>query len=348
MQYNTIEVIFVNSKNIIFVDANNAQLISEEVRMPAQGEVLVKLCVSTISSGTERANLTGCKTVSWITPDSKTPGFPRRSGYSSAGIVEQVGEGVTSVKVGDRVALSWSTHNQYVSISERNVYPIGDLPFEDAALFHISTFPLAAIRKCRLEIGESAIIMGLGVLGLVAIPLLKTAGAAPIIAVDPVAEKRQKALELGADYVLDPYDADFAKTVKEITDGGAKVGIEVTGVGAGLNGILDCMARFGRVALLGCTRNSDFTIDYYRKVHGPGITLIGAHTEARPAAESHGGWWTQRDDVNTTMRLTQMGRLKLSDMIDETYSPEQAHEVYTRLATESSFPLVQFDWRRMS
>jgi hypothetical protein len=42
-----------------------------------------------------------------------------------------------------------------------------------------------------------------------------------------------------------------------------------------------------------------------------------------------------------------MGRLKLSDIIDETYSPEQAHEVYTRLATESSFPLVQFDWRRM-
>lgn len=50
---------------------------------------------------------------------------------------------------------------------------------------------MAAIRKCRLEIGESAVIMGMGVLGLVAIPLLKAAGAVPIIAVNPVAVKRE-------------------------------------------------------------------------------------------------------------------------------------------------------------
>ena len=81
------------------------------------------------------------------------------------------------------------------------------------------------------------------------------------------------------------YFADIPKTspAKEISNGGVKVGIEVTGVGAALDGILDCMARFGRVALLECTRSSDFTIDYYRKVHGLGITLVGAHTNARPA-----------------------------------------------------------------
>ena len=84
-------------------------------------------------------------------------------------------------------------------------------------------------------------------------------------------------------------ETDFSKKAKELTGGGAKVGIEVTGIGAGLDGILDCMARFGRVALLGCTRNKEFTIDYYRKVHGPGITLIGAHTNARPSCESSNG-----------------------------------------------------------
>ena len=77
-------------------------------------------------------------------------------------------------------------------------------------------------------------------------PLLKAAGAAPIIAVDPIPEKREKALSIGADYALDPFAEDFVKTVKDLTNGGAKVGIEVTGVGAGLDGILDCMARFGR------------------------------------------------------------------------------------------------------
>ena len=125
------------------------------------------------------------------------------------------------------------------------------------------------------------------------------------------------------------------------------MGIEVTGNGGGLDGILDSMARFGRVALLGCTRSSDFTIDYYRKVHGPGITLIGAHTDARPKQDSHPGWWTQDDDIQTLIRLVRLGRLKLSDVIDETYSPEQAPEVYRRLAEERTFPLTQFDWRRL-
>jgi len=337
----------MQSKNIVFIKEGMAQIKPEAVVMPQAGQVLVKLCVSTISSGTERANLTGSKTISPLLKDAEVAVFPRRGGYSSAGIVEQVGEGVTSVKPGDRVAVSWSTHNQYVTAKESNVYPIGDISFEDAALFHVATFPMAAIRKCRLEIGESAIVMGMGVLGIVALRLLRCAGAAPIIAVDPDPEKREKALACGADFALDPFASDFAETAKSLTKGGANVGIEVTGIGAGLDGILDCMARFGRVALLGCTRDSNFTIDYYRKVHGPGVTLVGAHTAARPSRNSSHGWWTERDDFETILTMTKLGRLKLSELVGEVHPPEEAPQVYTRLCTEKTFPLVQFDWRKL-
>lgn len=336
----------MKSRNIVFVEKNVARLVEEEVNMPKNNEILVKLYVSSISSGTERASLTGDENVSYNSPAQKAV-FPRRGGYSSAGIVEKVGEGVTKFKVGDRVALWWSTHNEYITISENKACRIDDISFEEAALFHIATFPMAAIRKCRLEIGESAIVMGMGMLGIIAVKLLKAAGAVPVIAVDPDPQKREKAISCGADFAFDPYDKDFAEKVREITDGGANVGIEVTGIGAGLDGILDCMARFGRVALLGCTRNSDFTIDYYRKVHGPGITLVGAHTMARPDRESHGGWWSQVDDMNALKKLTQMGRIKLSEIIDEVHSPDEANEVYTRLAFNKTFPLVQFDWRQI-
>ncbi len=337
----------MQSKNIVFVKQNKVELLTEEVRTLGKDDVLVKLCVSSISSGTERANLMGSKTVSWKKPEAKEAIFPRRGGYSSAGIVEQIGENVTKVKVGDKVALSWSTHSQYVVINQSNVCPINDVTFEDAALFHIATFPLAAIRKCRLEIGESAIVMGMGILGIIALQLLKTAGAVPIIAVDPDPLKREKALKSGADFALDPYAPDFAETAKKLTNGGANVGIEVTGIGAGLDGILDCMARFGRVALLGCTRNSDFSIDYYRKVHGPGISLIGAHTHARPDFESSEGFWTQKDDVSALKKLTAIGRLNLASTIDETHSPEDASKIYTRLITDKTFPIVQFDQRKL-
>jgi len=190
-------------------------------------------------------------------------------------------------------------------------------------------------------------VIGLGLLGIFSVQFCALSGANPVIAVDLSAERRALALELGADYALDPYDPDFAKTVKEITDGGANVAIEVTGFGKALDGVLDCMAKFGRVALLGCTRHSDFTIDYYHKVHSPGIVLIGAHTQSRPKNDTSSGMWTARDDMKALIRLTSCGRLDLGKMVEETHSPEEAPEMYTRLCTNKTFPLVQFDWRNI-
>lgn len=335
-------------KAIWFTGPGKAEVVQMDQPLPGAGEVLVKLVVSSISPGTERANLVGERYVSPNPDKCKEVRWPRTAGYSSSGVVEAVGEGVTTVKPGDRVAMSWSKHQEYVCLAESHVYKIEDdnVSFEEAALWHIGTFPIAAIRKCRLELGESAIVMGQGILGQFAVVYLKAAGACPIIAVDPVPEKREMALRIGADYALDPFAPDFAETVKKITGGGAAVAIEVTGIGKGLDQVLDCMKQFGRVALLGCTRNSDFTINYYNKVHGPGITLIGAHTYARPKVESHGGWWTEVDDIKAQMALHSHGRVCLSQLVEETFSPDEAPAVYTRLAENKSFPIAQFDWRK--
>jgi threonine dehydrogenase-like Zn-dependent dehydrogenase len=308
--------------------------------------------VSTVSAGTERANLSGDPNISPNRNDIGKPvHFPRSLGYSSAGIVKEVGEGVKSVKPGDPVAVSWGKHSQYQIVAEKNVYlltPLMErgLTFEDAAMALIVTFPMGAIRKTHFEMGESAMVVGLGILGMIAVQLLRAGGAYPVIAVDPVPEKRALALSLGADYALDPFMEGFAEKVKELTNGGAQVGIEITGRGSGLDMILDCMARFGRVALLGCTRNSDFSIDYYRKVHGPGITLVGAHTLARPKVESSSGWWTERDDAFALLKLLLLKRLDFARLVEEVHSPAEATEIYDRLAKHAAFPIVQFDWTR--
>ena len=336
----------MSNRNIIFTSPCVAELIDKAMPALKEYEVLVKIAVSTVSSGTERANLIGDPNTS-VKRSGKVV-FPRQCGYSSSGTVVAIGEKVTRVSVGDRVSCSWSKHAEYCKLSEEKVYKISEnIGFDEAAIAHIATFPLAAIRKCRLEIGESAIVFGLGILGLIGIQLLKCAGAVPIIAVDPVAEKRSKALALGADYALDPFEEDFVERVKAITGKGVNVAIEVTGNGKGLDMALDCMARFGRVALLGCTRSSDFSIDYYHKVHGPGITLIGAHTMARPKNESFEGWWCEADDEKTVLKLIESGRIDVMSLIEETYSPEDAPEVYARLAKDSHFPIVQFDWSRL-
>jgi len=336
----------MKQKRIVFTAPCKAELLEDMIPSVGSNDVLVELAVSTVSSGTERANVSGDTNISPDKPLDKAV-FPRYGGYSSAGTVVRIGGEVKSIRVGDRVALEWSTHNQYVCLNEKNVIVIkdDDISFEEAAMCHIGTFPLAAIRKCRTEIGEACIVMGLGILGQMAILQLRAAGAVPIIAADPVKEKRELALRLGADYAFDPFAEDFVEQVKAASNGGVSVAIEVTGVGKGLETVLDCMKRFGRVALLGCTRHSDFTIDYYRKVHAPGITLVGAHTRARPEEESHGGWWTARDDMEAQLKLLSMKRLNYCQLIQETHSPEDAPEVYRRLCTEKNFPVVQFDWR---
>lgn len=335
-------------KQIVFTEKNKAELTDVELSSLGENDVMVKTEFSTISCGTERANITGDPNVTAAVGE-EVP-FPRMCGYSSAGTVIKKGADVTSVDIGDRVIVMWGFHKEYNVVPEENVVKIEDenIDFETAAMALISTFPMAAIRKTHLEIGESAMVMGLGILGLIGVKLLKTAGAIPIIAVDPNPVRRELALKNGADYAFDPLEYGFAEKVKSVTGGGVKVAIEVTGIGDGFNEALDCMAKFGRVALLGCTRNSDFTVDYYKKIHAPGITVIGAHTIARPQVESHSGWFTHRDDVNAVLALCGGGRISLEDIIEETHSPNDCGEVYNRLIFDKQFPVVtQFDWRNI-
>lgn len=338
----------MNCKQIIFTEKNKAELLTVDVREPGENDVVVETMVSTISSGTERANLTGDANVN--ATGAPKVSFPRALGYNSAGIVVKKGSAVKSLEIGDRVVVMWGCHKKYNTVPERNAVKIPDdtVSFETGAMSLIASFPMAAIRKTRLEIGESAIVMGLGILGMIAVKLLKAAGAVPVIAADPDPKRREIALKNGADYAFDPLKEGFAEEVKKITEGGVNVAIEVTGVGAGFNEALDCMAKFGRVALLGCTRNAEFTVDYYRKIHAPGITVIGAHTNARPETESHPGWFTHRDDVKAIFKLCRGGRLCLENLTEETHKPEECAEVYTRLAEGKDFPVaVQFDWRDM-
>ena len=337
----------MTTKQIIFTSSCVAELLEVECLPPKADEVTVELEYSAISSGTEKANFTGLRNGTTVS-EEEAPKFPRTVGYSAAGRITAVGSAVEDLKVGDRVIVFWGKHKKNITVNRNNVVKIPDgVSMQEAALTFIATFPLAAIRKTRLEIGESSLVMGLGVLGLFAVQLLRAAGSYPVIAADPVKERRELALKLGADVVLDPTEEDFCQKIKDLC-GGVNVCIEVTGLGIGLIQALDCMKRMGRVALLGCTRSSKFEIDYYGKVHGRGISLIGAHTMARPKVESSAGLWTDVDDIKALLNLTLGGRLNIKDRIFEIHSPADAQSVYLRLANEKTFPIgVLFDWSKI-
>lgn len=344
------EGINMETKQIVFTKINTAELLPVTIAPPKTGEVMVKMSYTAISRGTERANITGNINVGIGPLVDPAPHFPRALGYSGSGTVCEIGGGVSGLAIGDRVAVYNSQHKGYCTLPANNVIvlPYDDIPMEAAAFSYICTFPLAAVRKVKPELGESGIVMGLGILGIMAVQFLRASGVFPVIAVDPVESRRQFALTMGADAAFDPTEPDFAEKVKSYTGGGVNAAIEVSGTGKAFDQVLDCMKRFGRVALLGCTRDSNFTIDYYRKIHGPGITVVGAHTLARPELQSYPGMWTHRDDIGAVLKLQHSGRISVDRLIREIHSPDEAPQVYERVINEKNFPVgVLFDWSKI-
>jgi 2-desacetyl-2-hydroxyethyl bacteriochlorophyllide A dehydrogenase len=329
-------------KKIIFTKKDTAELLDSPDRLPEKGEARVKLAFSTVSAGTERALVTGNTESS----EKFRFGFPSSSGYSGSGIITDVGPDVTDFKVGDRVMVHGGGHNQFCTVNTKQLVQLPDnVSLEEAALVIISGFSLAAIRKAKISLGDSCLVMGLGILGLFAIQFAKLSGAYPIIGADFLPERRELAKKLGADIVLDPSDPEFEKKCKELTFKGNGVNsvIEVTGNPNALKQALCVTAKFGKVILLGCTRTMT-EVDFYNDVHRPGIELIGAHSGARPTNESHSGFFTEIDDCRVIISYLSSGRLDFKPMISESCSPAEATKVYSRLVS-GNFPIgVQFDW----
>ena len=116
----------MKNAKIIFTSPKKAEILYSDIPVPSGNQVLVNLQVSTISSGTERANLIGDKNLNFQKAPTEAQ-YPIQTGYSSAGIIHSVGESVKDLKVGDRVALSWSNHSKYCLIDASNVHKIDDI-----------------------------------------------------------------------------------------------------------------------------------------------------------------------------------------------------------------------------
>lgn len=336
-------------KIIQITTVGKAELIDFPMGKGSDDTVLVENEISAISTGTERACLLDLPNLSDTPPGQ----FPKYLGYSGVGRIVETGKNVRGVKTGDRVLAHWgSVHSNYNYIAENNLLQIDDdaIPSEHAVFAVIAGFSLSGLRKTRLEIGESAAVVGLGILGVFALALCRIAGAAPVIAADLSGHRRKLALSMGAHFAFDPAADDYVERIREVSRGGVNAVIEVTGQSMALKQALGFTAKFGRISLLGCTRVSDIAIDFYQEVHRPGVELIGAHTSARPTHDSRPYAWTWKDDARAIMNFMSDGRLEMGKILSAVYSPYDAATVYSLLAEKHlEFPLgAVFDWKKLN
>ena len=331
---------------IIFESKGKAVLKEFEIPQLKADEVLLENDYSAVSAGTERANLLALPNT--VVAEK---GFPFVPGYSASGRVIAVGKDVTNLEIGNRVVVNWGGHRSHNIRKANTVLKIEDdsIDLLDASFAHIASFAFLGVRKLRIEIGESAMIAGMGILGAFAVQIANLSGAIPVIVSDFDPVRRDLALQLGATAAFSPDEKDFVENVKVATGGsGPNAVVEVTGSAAALQQALEYIAWEGRISLLGCTRISDVPIDFYKYVHRRGISLLGAHTFTRSKQESAPGRWTEHDDYRTFLKLVTAGKLQVRPLISEVVSPEDAPEVYGSLAEMKNPPLgIAFDWNKI-
>ncbi|SFJ82634.1 2-desacetyl-2-hydroxyethyl bacteriochlorophyllide A dehydrogenase [Paenibacillus sp. UNC496MF] len=286
------------------------ELQAQQLPEPGDHEIQVRVHASLISPGTERAFVLGMANTSGD--------YPMTPGYSSAGEVVKVGKAVTDFRVGDRIASHGIQHRSYGNIRQARAARIPDgVPYELAAFTSLGVIAMQGVRKARIELGESAMVIGLGIIGQLAMQLAKLNGAVPVIGVDREDNRIELARHCGVELALNSADGGWTDAVRQATEGkGPQVVIESTGVPEVINTALGTARDFGRAVILSSTRG-DTTVNFYRDVHKKALTIIGAHISGNAGTESRPGFWTWRDDANAFLNLLCHNRVLLEPLITE-------------------------------
>jgi S-(hydroxymethyl)glutathione dehydrogenase / alcohol dehydrogenase len=158
-------------------------------------------------------------------------------------------------------AMGCGTLAEETLLPEAAVLPITpELPLEQAALLGcgVLTGVGAVVRTAHVRPGETVLVLGCGGVGLAAVQGARLSGAARIIAADPSASARERALGCGATHVMDPGAGDVPAAVRDLTDGmGVDHGIEVVGLSATIRAAYDATRRGGIVTVVGAGRFDD-------------------------------------------------------------------------------------------
>ena len=238
------------STNIVFPAARSVVLEKEPVPELRPGEVLCRARKSLLSIGTETFCLKG----------DRDPGtyweeyirYPFHPGYSMAAEVIDVAEGVSRWKIGARVT-SLHAHRQFFVADEGDLFAVpDDISDVEATWASLARTTQLAVRRAELRLGETAVVVGLGILGQLVTQYLNLSGMRRIIVVDPSQPRAALARNGGATHVI-PGTAEEARAEVEAITGGnmADVVFEITGHPSVLSPATLLLRKLGRLVLLG-------------------------------------------------------------------------------------------------
>lgn len=328
-------------RRLVFTGESQVSLESFTPAEPTPVDVTVRVHCSLISNGTESIVLhrrfdPGTSWDRWIT-------YPFYPGYAAVGEVTAIGEEVTSVAVGDRVALRVPHASVFVGHGDL-CHPIPDsLNDEQAVWFALAKITSMGARAADYSLGGSVLVIGAGPIGQMTLRWAAACGVRHLVVVDMSADRLELAKAGGATCTIDKPIGDALPEVEAACGGKAPgIVVDTTGNAAVFESALAAAASFGKVVIMGDTgspANQNLSSDVLRK----GLTIVGAH-DNHVTAE-----WTSQVIVDLFYHLLTTGAISVDGLITHRFAPDACEEAYKIAANpghadQGAALGVRFNW----
>lgn len=341
------------------------EIVELDLDPPKAGEVLIRYVAAGL-----------CHSDEHLRHGDIVPRFPVVGGHEGAGIIEEVGPGVTRLKVGDHVICSFlpvcghcrwcstgksnlcdqgatildgvmtdgtyrfhkdgedyggmcmlGTFSEFSVISENSAIKVDDdLPLDVVVLIGcgVPTGWGSAVHAAETEAGDTIAIYGIGGIGINSVQGAALAGAKNVVAIDPLANKREMAEKLGATHTCETAE-EAQELITELTRGvGADKAIVTVGVvdSAVVTSAFHAIRKGGTVVVTGLADPSKTTIEL------PGALLTLFEKTIKGSLFGSGDPF---HDIPKMVELYQSGDLKLDELITQTYTLEEVNQGYDDL-----------------
>lgn len=340
----------------------------EEVPPPAlkSGGVLVRNVFSLISTGTEKAKIELARKnllakakekpeqVRQVLKTLKKEGIintyrkvmtkleaPSPLGYSSAGVVIEVGRGVDEFKVGERVACAgagYAVHAEVVFVPKNLCVKIPDkVGFDYAAFTTLGAIAMQGVRQAQLTLGENIVVIGLGVVGQLAVQIVKAAGC-KVMGIDIDPWKVELAKKLGIDGGVVRGRDDVVKEIRAFS-GGRGIDAVIITAGTSSSDPVELAGKIlrdrGRVVVVGAVKMDIPRKDYYEKELSLSFSRSYGPGRYDPIYEEEGidypiGYvrWTEKRNMEEFLTLVSERKVNLKPLITHRFKIEDALQAY--------------------
>jgi len=274
-------------------------------------------------------------------------------GYSASGVVIAVGKNIRNIKPGHKAAVAGdgiANHAEFVAVPENLAVKIPDrVSLKDASTVALGSIAMQGVRRCRPEVGEFVVVLGLGNIGQITYQILNVAGCR-VIGIDIEASRINKAMAIGIEHGINAQKQDSIEEILNITGGKGADSVLITASSSNDSVINDAMRmcrKKGKIVIVG---NVNLNIDreeFYKKEldvmistsYGPGRYDLDYEEKASDYPYPYVRW-TENRNMMEYLRLISEGKISLSPIIEKTYRLEDAEKAFKSISSGGRSPLI--------